>query len=488
MNNQRSSSRRACLLCLAVLAAALVLNGIAAFLPSTLTKWDMTPARRTTLTATSKRFVGGLPEDVTITVLGQNGSINENLALFLSRYTACSSRVRVEIADTPVSAELAERYPGAVALPLHGMIVSSARRARLIDADSMEYYYVEGLGKVDITNYQLMLASEEYRSYLAGYGIDLTSAVHCFDGEAYITAAIEYVTADSVPCFYLLEGDGVRPLGETAKRLLSRLSLAVETLDYAALKATGIPADAAGLLLCAPEEDLSESVYTQVRQFVTEGGNLVLLTDADNVAMPRLMTLMSEMGVGATSDLLYEGNANRYEKTPTTLLPMVNTGHAVCSLVAEDYVLTLPRAHGLSLTDTPGSGFEATVLFRTSDAAYTVAQDGTESEVGETAVGVALENAETGTRVVWISCADVFGEEAIAEFGQGSVPYLMTTVAWESKSFSSTLPAIAAKDMTDGVLSVSGSAFRAWTIIFVVVIPAGALLAGFAIRARRRAR
>ena len=108
--------------------------------------------------------------------------------------------------------------------------------------------------------------------------------------------------------------------------------------------------------------------------------------------------------------------------------------------------------------------------------------------MGETAVGVALENAETGARVVWISCADVFGEETIAEFGQGSVPYLMTTVAWESKSFSSTLPAIAAKNMTDGVLSVSGSAFRAWTIIFVVVIPAGALLAGFAIRARRRAR
>jgi ABC-2 type transport system permease protein len=114
------------------LAVVIVLNLLMGLLPNSAVLYDTTPAGQFSVSATSKSYVKGLKEDVTVYVMCPGGTISPTMETFLSRYEAASSYLHVEIVDPTVDTAFSEKYSGASSMTSYSMVVASARRYRLI--------------------------------------------------------------------------------------------------------------------------------------------------------------------------------------------------------------------------------------------------------------------------------------------------------------------------------------------------------------------
>lgn len=76
-----------------VLAAVVLVNLIAAKLPSKYTKFDLTQNGLYSIGDSTKELLAGLKQDVTFYYLAQTGNENQNLVAFMNRYADESRHV-----------------------------------------------------------------------------------------------------------------------------------------------------------------------------------------------------------------------------------------------------------------------------------------------------------------------------------------------------------------------------------------------------------
>jgi ABC-2 type transport system permease protein len=300
-----------------------------------------------------------------------------------------------------------------------------------------------------------------------------------------LTAAIEYVTLDTIPHIYVLAGNGEGELSGNIKELMD-----LAMMDYELLTLEGdaaVPEDAAIIIINAPSFDLSASATAALSDYLAAGGRLLVTTSPDNVTMPNLMSLMSQMGASPTNGMIHEGNANKYVGSPTTLKPTPNANHIIPYNVAyQNMSIVMPRCHGIVISETLPENVKATTLLSASDA-YTVAADGSETDYGAVATGVELTNSKTGASIIWYSSVDAFSDSTAAAHGQAGTYYFAISASQLNPGYTSQiLSSIEAVDVTTQPLNVSALTCMILGAVLALGIPAVIVVGGVIVWARRR--
>ena len=484
---------RAAIWLAALLAAVILLNVLVGLIPGGVTLLDLTDNDQFSVSAETERFVKKLKEDITVYVLCPNDVMTPTLETLLARYEMLSRHVRVETVDVTRDTEILAKFSGADSMSDYSIIVESARRYRMIDSSNLYYYYIEGLSTTfSPYEYYSFVHSDQYYSvayaYYNQYGISLDSVTHyCYRAEAAIGEAIDYVTAETIPHVYVAKGHNEQSLGSTLQSFMSQVSLDHEDINLRDVAA--LPNDISTLLIYAPATDFTESEADMIIAHLAAGGNVLLVTGPENATMPQLARITAAMGMSPMQGVLHEGNANNYVDVPTALKPAINSEHTITSTgVTNNYVVTYPNTHGIAISSTLPENVTVSKLFATSDATYVVAEDGTEKDIGVTAVAAAAQNSKTGAKLVWFSSVDAFNDTLVEQNGGNALYYLTMSMYWQSKTYTPTIGDIASVDLTEGVLEVNDFSVILLSVIFVILVPVACLAIGISIRVRRKRR
>ena len=459
-----------------VVALTVVVNLIASALPETYTQIDATSQKLYSITKDTEKYLDTLKDDVTLYVMVNKNSKDDNVDRTLQKYASASKHVKVKYVDPNVSPTFASKYTDND-VTSNSIIVVCGDRSKVIDYNSDIYEY----------------------SYDSSYNYSVTG----YDCEGQVTAAIQYVTSESTTNVYELTGHDESTLSGDFSEVFQKRFMNVGSLSL--LTVDAIPEDCQAIFITAPQSDLSEDDLSKLSQYLGNGGKIYLSIDYSKWNdLTNFKKLLSDNNIETTESLLAETDRSYYYQSPFYLLPNVENTE-VSSSVAGMTQVFVPYSVGLTYTGEDDSN--VTSFMTTSDttiakaaaniaavqsqadaANIASAQDG--DTQGQYSLGMMVTNENGGELCVLGSammCTDsanqiVSGHNAT--LFNGIVNALVTTDDGNSDN----AVVIAAKDYTVSNLTVSANAMLVYGILWGIFMPIALIIIGIIVCARRRQR
>ncbi len=477
---------RVFLITLLVLIGLVVVNLLVGLLPKSVTELDVSADKMYSVSGTTKRSLSKLNEDVTLYYLvagGEKSLADEALhtKAFLDKLPDYSSHISLEIVDIATDLTFATSLGITQAPENNSIVVKSDKRMRVLTQSDIFYYHIDGIGKMTAAEAQQYV----YMIQLY-YGQSVTPTYH-FDGEGQLLSAIDYVTADSLPRAYALDGHSEVTLSTTLTDQLSLQNIEVSTLTL--MKTGAIPEDCALLILNCPQTDLTNEETSLISAYLENGGKLMLISVPNVSRCENLLSLTSKYGLTAEDGIVIETNGNYYNQYPFYLFPMVSS-HAVTAGYASSTYIMLPEAHGIRIEETLPAGVSVTPLFTTSDSAYIIATDAETIELpeGQTPaahhVGVVAE-AQNGSALVWVSSYGITNDSANSYAASGNYVYFLSAVKWLCEA-EDNISAITPLTLSTPRLTVPTASAGLWAILLILLVPISVFVAGLVYWLRRR--
>ena len=454
------------MIAVAVVVAVLV-NIVVGELPGSITNIDLTGEKLYSLTDQTKEFVKNLEEDITIYVLVKEENCDSTLAQTLERYEDLSDHISVEYVDPTVNPRFHTQYTSA-SITTNSLIVVSDKRSKVIDS------------------------SEIYESSFDYYSYSYTTTG--YDGEGQITSALDYVTSDSLPKVYFLEGHGEIALSTTFTDALAKENVEYETICL--MNYDAVPEDTACLVINAPSSDFSEDDKNKVISYLEAGGKVITNTLYNGENMTNYYAILEYMGITVEDGFVLEGDSSYYYQIPFYLLPEVKT-NSYTTNISNNYYIFAPYAQGMQL-DEEDENLSFTEILTTSAHAYVKSDVSnasdyrkTENDVeGTFVIGVeavkTYEDSETEATLVAYSCSELF-TDAASQVVSGANQMLFTNTI--SKFVDHTVSvSIPVKSYEVSTLTVAQSDRVLISAMTTVIMPMVCLLIGFVIWFKRRRR
>lgn len=303
-----------------VLALLIVVNLFVSALPTSMTKYDISSTKLYSITSNTKVVVNALEEDVTIYWIVQAGQEDDVIENLLGKYESLSDHITVVKRNPDVYPTFAEQYTDEE-VPNNSLVVESGDRYRYISYNDI---------------------------YLSDTNMYSYSYSTSFDGEGAITSAIDYVVTEDLPQLYVLEGHGEAELPSTFSDQLEKENYEVNTLSL--LTVDQIPEEADCVLIYAPSTDLSEEEVNMLRDYVADGGKLMVSAGTtENGSLPNLYSLLGDYGVTAAEGIVVEGDREHYAfGMPYVLMPDIASSDITDSLTEENYYVLMPISQGMT--------------------------------------------------------------------------------------------------------------------------------------------
>ncbi len=442
------SGAYASVLAAALLAVLVLLNLVVGALPRQYTEFDISAGRMFTLTETTKTLLAGLDRDVTAYYLGITGQEDPNITHTLDRYAGLTSHFTWEQRDPNLYPAFPQQY-GAQNARVDSVILVSGDNSTVLD------------------------------SYGDLYTADYEAGAYTLSAENAITAGIARVCSTESCVLCQLSGHGEQELPAGFTDTLQNLGVSVQTLNFAS--AGSVPAEAAALLINAPQTDLSADEADLVREYLDGGGALLVDTDL-TFATPTLDALLAECGLHRQEGLLLDDDPDHYYygANAAYILPDIASTEATAGITHGMAVFT-PMAQGI-LTDEEPEYF-CTPLLTTTDASYAM-QDyataewlrkGEDDPAGPFSVAVAGENVSTGARLIWVGCGNTFLDSIDQAVNGGNAQFLGSAVNWLTGRQGTVIDA---KSLSAATLNVPASAGTALGLGFTVALPLAILIGG----------
>ena len=446
-----------------VLAILVVVNVLAAALPTTYTKFDISATQLYSVTSNTKAVLHALDQDVTIYWIVQADQEDDILSNLLSKYESLSDHISVVKRNPDVYPAFAEQYT-----------------------------------EETVTNNSLVVECGEKNRYIAYDDIYLTESLYgyttsaSFDGEGAITSAIDYVTSEELPQIYQLEGHGEGELPSGLSDQIEKDNMELNTLSL--LNIDAIPEDAACLLIYAPSSDISEEERDMLAEYVSGGGKLMVVSGpTEDGTLENLNSLLETYGVTVADGIVVEQDREHYAfQTPVVLMPDIASSEITDSLVEERYFPIITMAQGLQV-GTNTSGATVTELLTTSDQAFSKA-DGLnittyDKEEGDTdgpfALAVSVEES-SGGQLVWFSSSTFLDDVYNAYSSGANVDLAMNALSnliGETQAM-----AIRSKSLNYNYLTISDSTSSLLKVLMIGVFPLTYLAIGVGVVLYRRRR
>ena len=510
-----------------VLAVLIVANLLVGALPAKVTRFDTSNMGLTEISDETAKFVSKMDEDVTIYWLCENGEVDEQFRLLLTRYEEAGKHIKVEVVDPLANPTFTKKYSEST-LSAFSFIVESESRFTILDFTDM-YYFVNPVFEAAYQMYpqyipqdllqpmslaSLESACAQYGDMVAymlaqqGYSVsDITAynTVYSFCGEAKLTAALDYVTQEYIPHAYLITGhEGAAEEGkEIPPKQLTELlnSMGMDLQELNLQVAQSVPADANCLILFAPESDLSAHEATLIKDYVNAGGSLMLTTAPGVVeSCPNLQSITALFGLTAAPGLVEEGDTSFIQGSRFTLVPTVSTEHTATAYVSSgNFKPQMPNSHAITVAETLPTGVTVTPLFTTSDKANRVSVADTSVTLGTAGklhVAVAATKSiplSDGTadtaHLTWFGSAEAFTDKYAEATSGGNYYFFGATASFMSEPFISAYEELAAVPLTTQYLAgLNDGAIVSIAIVAALVLPIGLLVTGIVIWVKRKRR
>ena len=459
-----------------VVALTVVVNLIASALPETYTQIDATSQKLYSITKDTEKYLDTLKDDVTLYVMVNKNSKDDNVDRTLQKYASASKHVKVKYVDPNVSPTFASKYTDSD-VTSNSIIVVCGDRSKVIDYNSDIYEY----------------------SYDSSYNYSVTG----YDCEGQVTAAIQYVTSESTTNVYELTGHDESTLSGDFSEVFQKRFMNVGSLSL--LTVDAIPEDCQAIFITAPQSDLSKDDLSKLSQYLGNGGKIYLSIDYSKWNdLTNFKKLLSDNSIETTESLLAETDRSYYYQSPFYLLPNVENTE-VSSSVAGMTQVFVPYSVGLTYTGEDDSN--VTSFMTTSDttiakAAANIAavqsqadaaniasvQDG--DTQGQYSLGMMVTNENggelcvLGSAMMCTASANQIVSGHNATLFNGIVNALVTT----DDENSDNAVVIAAKDYTVSNLTVSANAMLVYGILWGIFMPIVLIIIGIIVWARRRKR
>ena len=441
-----------------LLAVLILVNVLAAVLPPSVTRFDISAAKLYSVTSNTKNVVTNLAQDVTIYWIAQPDKEDEILRNLLDRYESLSDHIRVVKRNPDVYPAFAENYTDQP-VQNNSLVVESGERSRYI-ANSDIYLTQPGMN---------------------GYSAS-------FDGEGAITSAIDYCVNAQQPVLYQLEGHGEMALPEMFLDQLTKANMELETLSL--LTSPEIPEDCAALLIHGPATDISPEEGKILADYVNQGGKLLVMAGpTPEGSLPNLYDLLKPWGITTGEGVIVEQDRAQYAfRTPYVLLPRIEDTTINQPLLSEHYYPIVPIAQPL-VTEPDNSRVE--VLLTTSPASF-LKPEGYQmqdyerpenAQEGPFPVGVSVTGEQEG-QIIWYSSALMLDPLYNAYSSGANVDLIMnslTDMIGESESL-----AIRSKSLNYNYLTISESTAAMLKVLLIGVFPLTYLGVGIAVVVSRR--
>ena len=505
-----------------LLALLIAVNALVSALPAKITRFDASGRGLTEISDETAKMVSGMTEDVTIYWLCENGVMDTQTRLLLSRYEEAGEHIKVEVVDPTKDTALSKRYDFST-MSNYSFIVESGRRFTVVD-NLDTYLYTNSVFDIvaeklpdylpsDITN---PMSATVLQSALSQYGasallnlsvilgkdmtgVDISeyNTISSYCGETRLTSAIDYVTREYIPHPYLLEGFGDSMPSNSLITLLYSLGMDLGTLD---LSKSEIPVDANCLVLFNPSRDLTIAEKEAIAEYLNGGGTLMLNTSPELVeSCPNLASITAMFGLTPAPGLVQEGDQSFISGSQYNLVPTVTTKHSSASYLSSNgYKPQMPNSHAITVAATLPAGVTAIPLFTTSDKATRVSLAdnsvalGTAGTLDVAVAATKTVTTEDGTTkaaaITWYASADALTEDAAEDTSGSNYYYYAATMSVMGDIFTSPYEELPAASLEWGYLEAGQTAQIVALVGGVILVPAALLTTGLVIWIRRKRR
>jgi len=469
-------------------AAVILVNCLAAMLPSYITKPDVTPEKLATVGADSKKILEKVDTDITIYRIysdsyvnastGQAAAVDTNVKNLLDKYKDACSRITLKEVDPAKDPTFLDKYTKAT-LGQNSLVVESEKRSICVDINDM--YRFEIVGYYDGEYLSAEEVNYAYQSIYENY-YDMPEVKQYFFGENSITGAIDYVISDKIPVIYELTGHGEQPLsGYAFGKITVQENIELRELNLASGAAGTVPEDCEAVMIYTPTADLTKAESDALISYVDAGGVIMLYTFGELVSaekMPNLAALTSHMGLEAIPGFICDNDANHYfEETPLYLIPTL-TGEGISAPVAGNTRLNFyaPFSHGIRTVE-GAKDVTCLPLVNTSKSGYIFNEETKEAPDKEEMQTYSLAYQSTsagGGTLYWFASPD-FISDAFTDYANGELYIEMLTKTCDKPVSVS----IIGKTLSQVVVQRTEAMTFLANLLLIGVIPLIAVVAGF---------
>ncbi len=340
-----------------VLAIIVVINLIIGQLPTKLLNWDLSETGIFGVSDTSKELLSNLDKDVTIEVVAETGNIDSRIEKFISIYGDLSSHLKVSYVDPVLHPEILTQY----GISANSVVVSCA------DTDKNQV----------ISFSDIIVTQQSYYGY---------SSESEFDAEGQLTSAVAAVTSESSKKIYLLRGHGESALSQDIGELLTKNSMTTANLNL--LETVSVPDDCDLLIINNPTSDLGTDEYTELHNYLYQGGNVLLLRGVTDKELTNFNELMEDYGLTMVNS--YIGDRDRYYQRAQSafyFFPMITSND---TNVATTSSILVGAVAGMTASETTPDDVTLTNLLTTSNNAF---REGNSSESTQFILAAAAQKA-----------------------------------------------------------------------------------------------
>lgn len=437
-----------------VIAIVIVLNLIVGQLPSNILEADISDNRLYTVSDTSIDYLSALTRDVELLVIAEHDSIDDRISKFLDRYAALSDHVTVTEVDPVTNPSALTTYNTTV----NTLVVRC-----------------EETGKQTAVAFSDIIVQDLYTYYMTGNYSESE-----FDAEGQITSAVDYVVRDSSDKVYTLEGHGETDLPSSASSMIDKANLLTGSVNL--LTAGNVPDDCDLLLCYAPAKDLADDELAMLRNYLAGGGSFFLMTDADD--LNNFNALMAEYGMAMANG--YIADAANYYRSPYYILPTISGSGELASGLADDAMVLLTNARGMTLADPARDTITVSSFLATSEQGYAVT-DNSQTQgtflLGATAVETVGENEEDTARLTVVTSSSLIDSSITDSFPNLSNLDLYMNAVTADMTDAGNI-SIPAKSLSVTYNTVQNAGM--WSFLFIIAIPLAVLIGGFAFWLKRR--
>lgn len=452
------------------IAIIVVLNLVLQEVPSKYREIDLSTQKLYSIGDQTKKVLKKLDKDVEIYYIAQSGSESSDIQKLLEKYEEGSDHIKVEQKDPAVNPKFVSQYTSD-GVSNNSVIVVCGDKNKVIDNNSL---------------YETTVNYQTYSNEVTG-----------FDGEGQITSAINYVTSDSMPVMYTLEGHDEATMSDTLKDTIQKANIDIQSLNL--LTMDRVPDDADLLFIFAPAKDISEDEASKIISYLENGGKALIVSNYSSEEMPNFASVLENYGVKTADGIVLEGDTNHYiSQNPSYLLPNIESNDITSSLSSGSRYILMPLAQGIVKSDNYRDSLEITDILTTSNGSYskvnvedmqTMEKESDDID-GPFAVGVSItENLddEKETQIVYYSSEALFNDQMNTMVSGANYELISASVNWmcESEEDSNTI-SIASKSYDTSTLTIPAADASFWSIFVTAVVPVVILVIGGGIWMKRR--
>ncbi|MDD6481084.1 MAG: Gldg family protein [Lachnospiraceae bacterium] len=447
------------------LAATVGVNVGVNAIPSNKTAIDCSYSKLYSIMDDTKKVLKNLDQDVTIYALVAKSNKDVQVDEILSRYKDMSKHIKVKYINPSSKPYFYQDYTD-VEPTSNSLIVVSDARSRVID------YY-------DIYQYET-----SYTNELTG-----------FDAEGQLTSAISYVTMDAekLPVVYQITGHDESGLGSAFKDAVTKANMTLSSVEL--LNEESVPADAAAIIINAPQTDFNKADAEKVIDYLEAGGKAIIVGAYTNTPLPNFESVLKKYEVEFAPGIIAENDAQHYYTMggPLYLLSDVNST-AYTESMGGNYIY-IPATLGITYPDSTDDVTYTSLVDTTEDAVAKANPDQMQDygyEDGDVkgpfSVGLAVEKQiddENTMQMLVFGTPYVFGDEASQLTGNNAVLFedAISALVPQTNAEASVIPA---KSYSLDRLTVNALFAVLLGLTFILFVPLILIIVGIVIFAVRR--